>query len=149
MSLWLLPSGWTPQKEEDVVNEAVEQIAYADRILLNKTDLVSCSTPPWQYSSACMQRSCAGAMGFVLQSCMPSLTNLILSSYALLPMPPGSPSQPFPASQHNPQVKPTELGALETRLRTINKMAEIKRTLRSEVGPDWGSSRAGAWGSAG
>ncbi len=28
-------------KSEDVVNEAVEQIAYADRIVLNKTDLVS------------------------------------------------------------------------------------------------------------
>jgi hypothetical protein len=28
------------EKAEDVVNEAVEQIAYADRILLNKTDLV-------------------------------------------------------------------------------------------------------------
>eukprot|EP00197_Chlamydomonas_leiostraca_P003811 CAMPEP_0202865320 /NCGR_PEP_ID=MMETSP1391-20130828/5655_1 /ASSEMBLY_ACC=CAM_ASM_000867 /TAXON_ID=1034604 /ORGANISM="Chlamydomonas leiostraca, Strain SAG 11-49" /LENGTH=530 /DNA_ID=CAMNT_0049545149 /DNA_START=14 /DNA_END=1606 /DNA_ORIENTATION=- len=29
------------KKEEDVVNEAVTQIAYADRIILNKTDLVS------------------------------------------------------------------------------------------------------------
>jgi G3E family GTPase len=28
------------KKEEGVVNEAVEQIAYADRILINKTDLV-------------------------------------------------------------------------------------------------------------
>ncbi|MEW5320098.1 MAG: hypothetical protein WDW38_011197 [Sanguina aurantia] len=28
------------EKDEDVVNEAVEQIAYADRIVLNKTDLV-------------------------------------------------------------------------------------------------------------
>ena len=29
------------QKQEEAVNEAVEQIAYADRILLNKVDLVS------------------------------------------------------------------------------------------------------------
>ena len=28
-------------KSEEAVNEAVEQIAYADRILLNKVDLVS------------------------------------------------------------------------------------------------------------
>lgn len=30
-------------KPDDVVNEAVEQIAYADRIVLNKTDLVEAS----------------------------------------------------------------------------------------------------------
>ena len=30
------------QKSPDAVNEAVEQIAYADRILLNKVDLVRC-----------------------------------------------------------------------------------------------------------
>ena len=29
------------QKPEGVVNEALEQVAYADRIILNKTDLVS------------------------------------------------------------------------------------------------------------
>ena len=29
------------EKSEDAMNEAVEQIAYADRILLNKVDLVS------------------------------------------------------------------------------------------------------------
>lgn len=28
------------QKPEGVVNEALEQIAYADRVILNKTDLV-------------------------------------------------------------------------------------------------------------
>ena len=28
------------EKAEGVVNEAVEQIAYADRVILNKTDLV-------------------------------------------------------------------------------------------------------------
>lgn len=28
------------EKQDDTVNEAVEQIAYADRIVLNKTDLV-------------------------------------------------------------------------------------------------------------
>lgn len=31
-------------KSEEAVNEAVEQIAYADRILLNKVDLVSLSS---------------------------------------------------------------------------------------------------------
>lgn len=31
------------EKSEEAVNEAVEQIAYADRILLNKVDLVSSS----------------------------------------------------------------------------------------------------------
>lgn len=30
-----------PQKPEGVVNEALQQIAYADRIVLNKIDLVS------------------------------------------------------------------------------------------------------------
>lgn len=33
-------------KNEEAVNEAVEQIAYADRILLNKVDLVSLSSKP-------------------------------------------------------------------------------------------------------
>ncbi len=37
------------QKSEGAVNEAVEQIAYADRILLNKVDLVG----PRSMSLAC------------------------------------------------------------------------------------------------
>ena len=34
------------EMSEEAVNEAVEQIAYADRILLNKVDLVSHINPP-------------------------------------------------------------------------------------------------------
>ena len=34
------------EKAEEAVNEAVEQIAYADRILLNKVDLVSLISQP-------------------------------------------------------------------------------------------------------
>ena len=33
------------KKEDGAVNEALEQIAYADRIVLNKTDLVSYPLP--------------------------------------------------------------------------------------------------------
>lgn len=32
------------EKEEGVVNEAIAQVAYADRIILNKTDLVGMRT---------------------------------------------------------------------------------------------------------
>ena len=34
-------AGAHPQKPEGVVNEALQQIAYADRLVLNKTDLVT------------------------------------------------------------------------------------------------------------
>ena len=30
------------ENDADAVNEAVEQVAYADRIIVNKTDLVGC-----------------------------------------------------------------------------------------------------------
>ncbi|KAJ9505850.1 hypothetical protein QJQ45_010648 [Haematococcus lacustris] len=47
-------------KEAGVVNEAVEQIAFADRVLLNKTDLVRCS------SSSSMAAAAAAAHGMRL-----------------------------------------------------------------------------------
>jgi G3E family GTPase len=45
-------------RKEGFVSEAVEQIAYADRILLNKTDLVGTSALLTLYASACA-RVCA------------------------------------------------------------------------------------------
>lgn len=39
-------------EEEEAVNEAVEQIAYADRILLNKVDLVSLVNQPTSHPSS-------------------------------------------------------------------------------------------------
>lgn len=35
------------EKPDDAVNEALQQIAYADRIILNKTDLVSLAACGW------------------------------------------------------------------------------------------------------
>lgn len=45
------------QKPDGVVNEAVEQIAYADRVILNKTDLVRGR----QCFSTCSCRACVRA----------------------------------------------------------------------------------------
>lgn len=40
------------EKEEGVVNEAIAQVAYADRIILNKTDLVSATFIPAESASS-------------------------------------------------------------------------------------------------
>lgn len=48
------------QKAEGVVNEAVEQIAYADRVILNKTDLVRGlvgAGPAWLFYLMCRHAS--------------------------------------------------------------------------------------------
>lgn len=133
------------EKPKGVVNEALEQIAFADRIVLNKTDLVGGVA---RFPSICVSQQLASQQIASPDRAVLNKSNLVgqaclVNVSTLLPTPCPSPPIILPPVLSYPLIPPllkvtnADLERLEDRIRSINSLAHVQRAQRSAVPLDY------------
>jgi G3E family GTPase len=106
------------ERDAERVSEAIEQVAMADTILLNKTDLVRASDA--RVRCAWLVGRAAGGVRGGTRRTHPGMHRRCAPHNAH-------------AHEHATQVSPEFLSDLTARLRRVNALAPITRTSRSQV----------------
>lgn len=113
------------EKEEGVVNEAIAQVAYADRIILNKTDLVRMRTHSHRTSFW---------RGHYFQIFSRMCTRIKLRApYHVKEGRSHLCSREFTYLRSMMQVSEAEVASVERRLSSINNLAQVVRAQRADV----------------